>query len=105
MADKTKSIIVSDVKIKGNITEKESIIINGKVEGNIDAELVETFEHSFVKGNVKSKKTVIGGKLKGDINSDSVHIKKTADVDGTIKQKTLSIEEGSLLTIKTEIKK
>ena len=51
------------------------------------------------------KETVIGGKVKGDINSDRVHIKKTADVDGTIKQKTLSIEEGSLLTIKTEIKK
>ncbi len=38
-------------------------------------------------------------------DSDSVHIKKTADVDGTIRQKTLSVEEGSLLTIKTEIKK
>jgi cytoskeletal protein CcmA (bactofilin family) len=105
MADKTKSIIVSDVKIKGNITEKESIIIDGKVDGNINAELVETFENSLIKGNIRSKKTIIGGKLKGDIDSDSVHVKKTADVDGTIKQKTLSIEEGSLLTIKTEIKK
>jgi cytoskeletal protein CcmA (bactofilin family) len=105
MVNKTKSVLVSDVKIKGNITEKESIIINGKVDGDINAELVETFENSIVKGNIKSKKTVIAGKLKGNINSDSVHIKKTADVDGTIKQKTLSIEEGSLLTIKTEIKK
>ncbi len=105
MVDKTKSIIVSDVKIKGNITEKESIIIDGKVDGNINAELVETFENSLIKGNIRSKKTIIGGKLKGNIDSDSVHVKKTADVDGTIKQKTLSIEEGSLLTIKTEIKK
>ena len=105
MANKTKSVLVSDVKIKGNITEKESIIIDGKVEGNINAEFVETFENSLIKGSIKSKKTFIGGKLKGDINSDSVHIRKTADVDGTIKHKTLSIEEGSLLTIKTEIKK
>ncbi len=105
MVDKTKSIIVSDVKIKGNITEKESIIIDGKVDGNINAELVETFENSLIKGNIRSKKTIIGGKLKGNIDSDSVHVKKTADVDGAIKQKTLSIEEGSLLTIKTEIKK
>ena len=105
MANKTRSILVSDVKIKGNITEKESIIIDGKVDGNINAELVETFENSLIKGNIRSKKTIIGGKLKGDIDSDSVHVKKTADVDGTIKQKTLSIEEGSLLTIKTEIKK
>ena len=105
MVNKTKSVLVSDVKIKGNITEKGSIIIDGKVDGNINAELVETFENSLIKGNIRSKKTIIGGKLKGDIDSDSVHVKKTADVDGTIKQKTLSIEEGSLLTIKTEIKK
>ena len=105
MANKTKSVLISDVKIKGNITEKGSIIIDGEVNGNINAELVETLENSHIKGNIKSKKTFISGKLKGDINSDSVHIRKTADVDGTIKQKTLSIEEGSLLTIKTEIKK
>ena len=105
MANKTKSVLVSDVKIKGNITEKGSIIVDGEVNGNINAEFVETFKNSHIKGNIKSKKTFIGGKLKGDINSDSVHIRKTADVDGKIKQKTLSIEEGSLLTIKTEIKK
>ena len=105
MVNKTKSVLISDVKIKGNINEKGSIIIEGEVNGNINAELVETFENSNIKGNITSQDVFIGGKLKGDINSDKVHIRKTANVDGTIKQKTLSIEEGSLLTIKTEIKK
>ena len=105
MANKTKSVLISDIKIKGNITEKESIIINGDVNGNINAELVETLESSNIKGNITSNNVFIGGKLKGDINSDRVHIRKTAEVDGTIKQKTLSIEEGSVLKIKTEIKK
>ena len=105
MANKTKSVLISDVKIKGNITEKGSIIIDGEVNGNINAELVETFENSHIKGNIKSKKVFISGKLKGDINSDSVYIRKTADVDGTIKQKTLLVEEGAILRIKTEIKK
>ena len=105
MINKTKSVLVSDVKINGNITEKESIIIDSEVNGNINAELVETFENSNIKGNIISKNVLIGGKLKGDINSDKVHIKKTADVEGEIKQKTLSIEEGSVLKIKTEVKK
>ena len=105
MADKTTSVITSDLKVKGNITEKESIIIDGEIEGNINAEFVETFKNSNIKGNITSKDVFIGGKLKGDINSDRVHIRKTADVDGEIKQKTLSIEEGSVLKIKTEIKK
>ena len=105
MANKTKSVLVSDVKIKGNITEKESIIIDGEVNGNINAELVETFENSKIKGNITSQNLFIGGKLKGDINSDRVHIRKTANVEGAIKQKILSIEEGAILKIKTEIKK
>ena len=105
MANKTKSILISDVKIKGNITEKGSIIIDGEVNGNINAEFVETFENSNIKGNITSKNVFIGGKLKGDINADRVHIRKTADVDGKIMQKILSIEEGSVLKIKTEIKK
>ena len=105
MVNKTKSVLVSDVKIKGNITEKGSIIIDGEVNGNINADFIETFENSNIKGDITSKNVFIGGKMKGDINSDRVHIRKTADVSGTIKQKTLSIEEGSLLTIKTEIKK
>ena len=105
MVNKTKSVLVSDVKIKGNITEKENIIIDGEVNGNINAELVETFENSNIKGNITSNNTIIGGKLIGDINSNKVHIRKTADVDGIIKQKALSIEEGSVLKIKTEIKK
>ena len=105
MVNKTKSVLVSDVKIKGNIIEKESIIIDGEINGNIDAELVETFENSNIKGNITSKNVFIGGKLKGDIDADHVHIQKTANVHGEIKQKTLSVEEGSFLKINTEIKK
>ena len=104
MVNKTKSVLISDIKVKGNITEKEGVIIDGEVNGNINAALVETFENSNIKGNITSKNVLIGGKFKGDINSDKVHIRKTANVDGTIKQKTLSIEEGSVLKIKTEIK-
>ena len=105
MVNKTKSVLVSDIKIKGNITEKESIIIDGEVNGNINAALVETFENSNIKGNITSKNTFIGGKFKGDINSDRVHIRKAADVEGSIKHKTLSIKEGSVLKIITETKK
>ena len=105
MVNKTQSVLFSDIKIKGNISEKESIIIYGKVTGNINAELVETFENSNIKGNITSKNTFIGGKFKGDINSDRVYIRKVADVEGSIKHKTLSIKEGSVLKIITETKK
>ena len=104
MVNKTQSVLFSDIKIEGNITEKESIIIYGKVNGNINTELIETFENSNIEGNITSKNTFIGGKFKGDINSDRVYISKVADVEGSIKHKTLSIKEGSVLKIKAEKK-
>mgnify|MGYP001426466580 CR=1 FL=1 len=105
MANKTKSVIVSGVKIKGNITEKDSLIIDGQIDGNINASSIETFENSDIKGNITANDALIGGKLKGDINADSVKIRNTAEVEGAIKQNTLSIEEGSILKIRTETKK
>ena len=105
MVDKDKSILISDIKIKGNITEKDKIIIDGEVTGNISAHQIETYENSNIKGNISSKNAIIHGRLKGDIDSDKVQIKGTAEVEGTIKQKNLSIEEGSILKIKTETKR
>ena len=54
------------------------------------------------EGNIKSKRASLGGKLRGNVNSDQINIKKTADIDGVLNQKTLSIEEGATLKIKTQ---
>ena len=102
MAEEKISILLSDVSIEGDLVEKDKIIIDAKISGDIKAEDVVTHQNSNVKGNVKSKIASIGGKLKGNINSEKINIKKTADIDGVLNQKTLSIEEGATLKIKTE---
>ena len=100
-ADKI-STLLSDVSIEGDIVEKDKIIIDGKINGDIKSDDIETHANSNIKGNVKSKSASIGGKLKGNINADQIKLKKTADIDGVLNQKTLSIEEGAQLKIKTE---
>ena len=102
MAEEKTSILLSDVSIEGDIVEKDKIVVDAKVSGDIKAEEIETHSNSNVIGNIKSKTASIGGKLKGNINSDRINIKKTADIDGVLNQKTLSIEEGAILKIKTE---
>ena len=57
---------------------------------------------SLIKGNIKSTNIDLGGKLIGNINSDRIKIKSTAEIEGVLNQKTLSIEEGASLKIKTE---
>ena len=105
MTNKSKSILLSDVKIKGNLTEKENISIDCEIEGNVYADNVEVNERANIKGNIKSTSAIVSGKVRGDINADKVHVSSSADVDGTISQKTLSIAEGATLKIKTETKK
>ena len=102
MAEDKTSIILSDVSIEGDLVEKDKIILDAKVSGDIKANEIETHSKSNIKGNISSKRASIGGKLKGNVNSDRINIKKTAEIEGVLNQKTLSIEEGASLKIKTE---
>ena len=102
MTEEKTSILLSDVSIEGNLVEKDKIIIDAKINGDIKAEEVDTRINSNIKGNIKSKNANLGGKLKGNVNADKITIKKTGDIDGVLNQKTLSIDEGAVLKIKTE---
>ena len=105
MNDKKTSILLSDVSIEGEVVEKDKITIDAKINGDIKAAEIETHSNSNINGNIKSKIASLGGTLKGNINSDKINIKKTADIEGVLNQKTLSIEEGAQLKIKSETKK
>ena len=102
MTDNKTTILLSDVSIEGDVVEKDKIILDAKVNGDIKAEEIITHSKSNVMGNIKSKFASLGGKVKGNVNSDQIAIKKTANIEGVLNQKTLSIQEGAQLKIKTE---
>ena len=105
MADNKTSTLLSDVSIEGNLVEKDKLILDAKISGDIKAEEIITHSKSNILGNIKSKIVSLGGKLKGTIDSDQINIKKTADIEGDLSSKTLSIQEGAQLKIKTETRK
>ena len=102
MTENKTSILLSDVSVEGNLVEKDKIILDAKISGDIKADEVITHSRSNIIGNIKSKIASLGGKLQGNVNSDQITIKKTADINGELNQKTLSIQEGARLKIKTE---
>ena len=102
MAEEKTSILLADVSVEGELVEKDKIILNAKISGDVKAQDIVTHSKSNIKGNIKSKVASIGGKLKGNINSDKINVKRTADIEGVLNQKTLQIEEGATLKIKTE---
>ena len=105
MAEEKTSILLSDVSIEGDIVEKDKIVVDAKVNGDIKAEDIETYANSNITGNINSKSATLGGSMKGNINSEKIKIRGTADVEGVLNQKTLTIEEGAVLKIKTETHK
>ena len=102
MSSDKVSTLLSDVSVEGDIVEKDKIVIDAKINGDIKSEKVETHSQSNIKGNIKAKSASLGGKIKGNVNSDQISIKKTADIDGVLNQKTLAIEEGATLKIKSQ---
>ena len=105
MSEEKISILLSDVSIEGDIVEKDKIIIDAKINGDIKSATVTTHPKSNIKGNIKSTNASLGGKLMGNVNSDQINIRKTADVEGVLNQKTLSIQEGAQVKIKAETSK
>ena len=102
MAEDKTSILLSNVSIDGDLVEKDKIVLDAKITGDIKAEEIETHSNSNITGNISSKNANLGGKLKVNVNSDKISIKKTAEVEGVLNQKSLSIEEGAILKIKSE---
>ena len=105
MAGDKTSILLSDVSIEGDLIEKDKIIVDAKINGDIKAEEIDTHPTSNIQGNINSKNAVLGGQMQGNVNSDQIKIKKTAYIEGVLSQKTLAIEEGAILKIKTETQK
>jgi cytoskeletal protein CcmA (bactofilin family) len=101
MSEKT-STLLSDVAIKGDIVEKERLVTDSKIEGDITADRLQTHEGAKITGNISSSNVTLGGFSKGNINADQIRIRSTADVDGVLNQKNLSVEDGAKLKIKTE---
>ena len=105
MTDDKTSILLSDVSIEGDLIEKDKIVLDAKVVGDIKAENIEAHANSSITGNITAKNASLGGKLKGNVTSDKIKIQKTAAIEGVLIQKILSIEEGAMLKIKTETNK
>ena len=102
MKDEKNSILLSDISIEGDLIEKDKIILDAKINGDIKADEIITHQNSNISGNIESKNASIGGLMKGKVNSEKIRIRKTGNIEGVLNQKTLSIEEGASLKIKTE---
>jgi len=92
-------MIGSTIKIKGEISGDENLMIDGSVEGTIDlaAHEVTVGESGKVKADIKGKVVTVNGQVTGDITGgEKVIITKSGNVRGNIVTPRMSLEDGAV---------
>lgn len=97
------SLISKSVSIVGDIKNAANIEIEGKIEGNIFADIITLREGGEIFGNVKSKVFNIKGKFNGNVSSDKINISDEAVVSGLLEYNFLSVDYGA--SINCELKR
>lgn len=95
--EKLESFIGPNSQFKGNVTAKGTVRIDGKIEGNIEADWLILGESSYLKGDIVARGVVVGGKIDGNIKaSEIIEMKPKGQVMGEITTKKLAVAEGAV---------
>jgi cytoskeletal protein CcmA (bactofilin family) len=87
------------VSITGQIFSREDLIIDGEIDGTIEANehRITIGPNGKVKAAIKAKDIVVLGAVQGNVQaSEKVDIKKDARLVGDIKTARISIEDGAI---------
>ena len=91
----SSSILASSFSLKGSISCKGELQIDGRVNGNINGEKVILGPDSSMDGTLAADEIIISGKFKGKIKGKSIRLETGALVDAEITYEVLAIEDGS----------
>jgi cytoskeletal protein CcmA (bactofilin family) len=93
----SKNILSSDVEIKGKLRFSNDLIIDGRIEGEVNSEGDLTVgENAQIVGNIKTRSVIVFGKVEGNITvSDRCELKQNAILHGDVIAGKLAIEEGA----------
>ncbi len=86
------------VRIHGEITGQEDLLLDGEMDGNIQlpGQRVTIGPTGRLHGQVHARELIIHGKLQGDVVAqERLEIRKTGAVEGKLTVNRLSIEDGA----------
>ena len=91
-----KCTLSSDVEIEGSIRFQKELLIDGKVQGQINSDGVLTIgENAHIRGEIKTKSVTVHGKVNGKITAELCELKSKCTLRGDLKAARLIIEEGA----------
>ncbi|MFK7915002.1 MAG: polymer-forming cytoskeletal protein [Pseudomonadales bacterium] len=92
------AVIGSSIRIKGDISGSENLVINGQVEGSVhlqDNDLV-IGQSGQIKANLTASEVEINGEVMGDITGvEKVTVSSAGRVQGNIVAPRVTLEDGA----------
>ena len=91
------TFVSTGVKIKGQITGRTEVVIDGEVEGRIDVEAaVAVSDNGTVNGDIVAKSVVVAGKIHGNVEAkETFELQASGRIEGDVKAPRVQIAEGS----------
>lgn len=92
------AVIGPRIKIKGDVSGEENLIIEGNVEGSVNLKQyrVDVGPSGTVKADIYAKTVKVDGTVQGDIEaSEMATISRTGNVRGNIKAPRMTLEDGA----------
>ena len=91
----SESVFADDLQIKGSVTAKGDIKLNGVVDGDVSARRVLITENAEIRGSVTGERVVVGGTVGGNVDSVRLDLTSSAKVQGDLACKSLLADEES----------
>ena len=96
-APQSTAAIGSSMFIKGDISTREELLVDGEVEGTLESHsLLTVGPKGRVRANIKAREVVIFGSVKGNIEvTEKIAIRGEGSLVGNIKAAGIGIDDGA----------
>jgi len=95
---KEQAIIGPSISIKGTLSGKEDLMIQGRVEGRIDLKKnnITVGKSGRIKGNICGKVISIEGEVRGNlVGEERIVLRQSGRVRGDMRAPRINLEEGA----------
>lgn len=96
--DTPTSVLGQDITISGQqlvLKTKGSLLIAGRIEGEVHGESVTVGETGSVTGTIVARNITVQGEVNGALKGSAVVLNSTSRVEGDIIKQSLAISEGA----------
>ena len=95
---KEQAIIGPSIRIKGTLSGKEDLLIQGRVEGRIDLKKnnITVGKSGRIKGDIYGKVISIEGEVRGNlVGEERIVLRQSGKVRGDMRAPRINLEEGA----------